>query len=122
MGTSDVVLVSTNAYNPHAEYHAFFHPAQIARPSVQDGEREEHEDMRYFNMLVYKSEFFTGALTADGSLAREHVRDRYYGKSWDAFNAAVERKRPRSAEDVPQNTAFWWLLPDIIVSHDRGCH
>jgi xylulokinase len=58
MGTSDVVLVSTAAYNPHEEYHAFFHPAQIAPPSSQDVDaRQEHEDMRYFNMLVYKSEY-----------------------------------------------------------------
>lgn len=47
LGTSDVVLVSTSSYNPHPEYHAFFHPAQMGAESK----------LRYFNMLVYKSEF-----------------------------------------------------------------
>lgn len=55
LGTSDVVLVATEAYNPHPEFHAFFHPAMIAPPSKQDGERSQHERLRYFNMLVYKS-------------------------------------------------------------------
>ena len=56
LGTSDVVLVSTSIYNPHPEYHAFFHPAQIAPPCTQDtGMRDGHEKLRYFNMLVYKS-------------------------------------------------------------------
>lgn len=53
---------------------------------------------------------------ADGSLTREHVRDKYFNKSWDAFNAAVEELRPKSKEDLPTAAAFWWLLPDIIVS------
>lgn len=56
LGTSDVVLVSTAAYNPHPEFHAFFHPAMIAPPSSQDGARDTSESLRYFNMLVYKSE------------------------------------------------------------------
>lgn len=107
LGTSDVVLVSTAAYNPHPEFHAFFHPAMIAPPSVQDtSAREGHGQLRYFNMLVYKS----------GSLAREHVRDQYFDKSWDKFNEGVERLRPKTADDVINRTAFWWLLPDIIVS------
>lgn len=55
LGTSDVVLVSTAAYNPHPEFHAFFHPAMIAPPSVQDASRDTTESLRYFNMLVYKS-------------------------------------------------------------------
>lgn len=110
LGTSDVVLVSTEKYNPHPEFHAFFHPAMIAPPSVQDvSPRTHHEQLRYFNMLVYKN----------GSLAREHVRDEYYSKSWDGFNAAVEKLRPKSQEDVPERTAFWWLLPEIIVSSLR---
>lgn len=50
MGTSDVVLVSTSTYNPHPEYHAFFHPAQNAPTSGKAGK------LQYFNMLVYKSE------------------------------------------------------------------
>jgi hypothetical protein len=58
MGTSDVVLVSTDNYRPHPEYHAFFHPAQIA-PSTQaemsEGLAKEKARLRYFNMLVYKS-------------------------------------------------------------------
>lgn len=53
LGTSDVVLVSTGVYNPHPEYHAFFHPAQIASP---DQPNSSSKDLRYFNMLVYKSE------------------------------------------------------------------
>lgn len=107
LGTSDVVLVSTAAYNPHPEFHAFFHPAMIAPASSQDGARDTIEQLRYFNMLVYKN----------GSLAREHVRDEYFSKDWDKFNAAVEKLRPKSAEDVPHRTAFWWLLPDIIVGY-----
>lgn len=51
----------------------------------------------------------------DGSLAREHVRDLYFHKSWDKFNAAAESTRPKTAEDLPTEMAFWWLLPDIIV-------
>lgn len=52
----------------------------------------------------------------DGSLAREHVRDKYFNKSWDEFNSAVEALRPKSGSDLPNKAAFWWLLPDIIVS------
>lgn len=52
LGTSDVVLVSTDHYVPDPEYHAFFHPAQI--PHDVGG-----NEMRYFNMLVYKSELTT---------------------------------------------------------------
>ena len=51
----------------------------------------------------------------DGSLAREHVRDQYFDKSWDKFNAAVDSRRPKSADDLPQQAGFYWLLPDIIV-------
>lgn len=58
MGTSDVVLMSTNNYRPHPEYHAFFHPAQIAPSSEIPGENAR---LRYFNMLVYKSESGVGA-------------------------------------------------------------
>jgi xylulokinase len=83
----------------------------IAPPSSQDtAPRAKHEHLRYFNMLVYKN----------GSLAREHVRDEYFDKSWDKFNAAAEKLRPKTADDVPQRTAFWWLLPDIIVSTKRS--
>ncbi|WOO83739.1 putative D-xylulose kinase A [Vanrija pseudolonga] len=114
LGTSDVVMVSTAAYTPHPEYHAFFHPAQIAPPS-KDGTAvagAQAEQLRYFNMLVYKN----------GSLAREHVRDKYFAKCWDDFNAAAERLRPKSAADVPSRTAFWWLLPDIIPANAHGVH
>jgi len=52
---------------------------------------------------------------ADGSLAREHVRDQYFDKSWDKFNAAVDSRRPKSADELPQQAGFYWLLPDIIV-------
>lgn len=58
----------------------------------------------------------------DGSLAREHVRDEYFAKSWDEFNTAAERLRPKTASDVPSRTAFWWLLPDIIVRHSLVRH
>ncbi|ORY30996.1 putative xylulokinase [Naematelia encephala] len=102
LGTSDVVLVSTSSYNPHQEYHAFFHPAQDAESS-QAG-------LRYFNMLVYKN----------GSLAREHVRDRYFDKSWERFNAAVQALRPKAPFDLPMRAAFWWLLPDIIPDGAHG--
>lgn len=44
LGTSDTLLVSTNQYFPHEEYHAFAHPAQTPG-----------QTKRYFNMLVYKS-------------------------------------------------------------------
>lgn len=56
------------------------------------------------------------SLNIDGSLARQHVRDLYFDKSWDKFNAAVEELRPKANTDLPSNAAFWWLLPDIIVS------
>jgi xylulokinase len=58
MGTSDVVLVSTDNYRPHPEYHAFFHPAQIAHSSPHDLDHASKDNarLRYFNMLVYKSE------------------------------------------------------------------
>jgi hypothetical protein len=56
-------------------------------------------------------------LTSDGSLAREHVRDKFFGSaSWDEFNAAAERHRPKTADAEIERTAFWWLLPSIIVS------
>ncbi|WWD22918.1 hypothetical protein CI109_107413 [Kwoniella shandongensis] len=111
LGTSDVVLVSTSKYNPHSEYHAFFHPAQIGPTSVQEqGVREGAEHLRYFNMLVYKN----------GSLTRQHVRDVYFDKSWDAFNQAVEQLRPKSLYDLPGHAAFWWLLPDIIPDGAHG--
>ncbi|WWC92582.1 uncharacterized protein L201_007541 [Kwoniella dendrophila CBS 6074] len=113
MGTSDVVLVSTSTYHPHPDFHAFFHPAQIAPPSSQDTEkREGAESLRYFNMLVYKN----------GSLTRQHVRDLYFDKSWDAFNAAIEELRPKSVEDLPNKTAFWWLLPDILPQGAHGIY
>ncbi|GMK57827.1 hypothetical protein CspeluHIS016_0406610 [Cutaneotrichosporon spelunceum] len=113
LGTSDVVLVSTATYNPHPDFHAFFHPAMIAPPSVQDGARETSETLRYFNMLVYKN----------GSLAREHVRDKYFGSpSWDDFDAGVERLRPKDTSAVLDRMAFWWLLPDIIPSGAHGVY
>ncbi|OCF78763.1 xylulokinase [Kwoniella mangroviensis CBS 8886] len=113
LGTSDVVLVSTSNYHPHPEHHAFFHPAQIAPSSVQDNEkREGAESLRYFNMLVYKN----------GSLTRQHVRDLYFDKSWEAFNAAVEALRPKSVEDLPSKAAFWWLLPDIVPHGAHGIY
>lgn len=101
LGTSDVVLVSTASYNPHPEFHAFLDPA------LGPGEAP-----RYFNMLVYKN----------GSLAREHVRNEYFDASWDAFNAAVERLRPRAPGDAIDATAFWWLLPDIIPAGAKGVY
>jgi xylulokinase len=60
LGTSDVVLVATKYYNPSPEYHAFFHPAQIAPPAQQAANGSangHHEALRYFNMLVYKSKY-----------------------------------------------------------------
>lgn len=101
LGTSDVVLVSTENYNPHPEFHAFLDPA------LGPG-----EPPRYFNMLVYKN----------GSLAREHVRNEYFSSSWAAFDAAVERLRPRKAGDAISATAFWWLLPDIIPAGAKGVY
>jgi xylulokinase len=56
LGTSDVVLVSTSTYNPHPEYHAFFHPAQIVPPTPEEDHEGGQGKLRYFNMLVYKSE------------------------------------------------------------------
>nr|XP_019007704.1 xylulokinase [Kwoniella pini CBS 10737]OCF46485.1 xylulokinase [Kwoniella pini CBS 10737] len=113
LGTSDVVLVSTHKYHPHPDFHAFYHPAQIAPLSVQDTDkREGAEPLRYFNMLVYKN----------GSLTREHVRDLYFNKSWDAFNAAVEALRPVSKDDLPYQAAFWWLLPDIVPHGAHGVY
>lgn len=115
LGTSDTVLVSTSAYRPDPDFHAFFHPAQIVHPSIADGNEEQDDKqntqtpMRYFNMLVYKN----------GSLAREHVRDEYFQGSWEKFNHAVETSRPQGSDALPSSTAFWWLKPDIIVSIER---
>ncbi|WVR08817.1 hypothetical protein IAU60_005875 [Kwoniella sp. DSM 27419] len=94
LSLSHVVLVSTSNYHPSPEFHAFYHPA-----------RSHVESPRYFNMVVYKSE-------------SPHVRDLYYDKSWDQFNAAVERLRAKTVEDLPSSAAFWWLLPDIVYTSD----
>ncbi|ODN86550.1 xylulokinase [Cryptococcus wingfieldii CBS 7118] len=113
LGTSDVVLISTNTYHPDAEHHAFYHPAQIAPPSEQETEkRSGSEPLRYFNMVVYKN----------GSLTREHVRDVYFDKSWDKFNAAIEQLRPKQVTDLPASAAFWWLLPDIVPQGAHGTY
>ncbi|ODO04532.1 hypothetical protein I350_05136 [Cryptococcus amylolentus CBS 6273] len=113
LGTSDVVLISTNTYHPDAEHHAFYHPAQIAPPSEQETEkRSGSEPLRYFNMVVYKN----------GSLTREHVRDIYFDKSWDKFNAAIEQLRPKQVTDLPASAAFWWLLPDIVPQGAHGTY
>ena len=68
------------------------------------------ESLRYFNMLVYKN----------GSLARQHVRDEYYNKSWPEFDEAVEKFRPKNPNDLPKQASFWWLLPDIIPAGASG--
>lgn len=119
LGTSDTVLVSTSNYNPDPEFHAFFHPAQIVPPSKDDPKdlpstssslKQEDHPMRYFNMLVYKN----------GSLAREFIRDQYFNSSWDLFNQAVQSRRPKNANDLPNKTGFWWLKPDIIPTNAQG--
>ncbi|UZJ54916.1 hypothetical protein CBS101457_004236 [Exobasidium rhododendri] len=120
LGTSDTVLVSTSTYNPDAEYHAFFHPAQIGSPMSQEkkatGSAKNNagkvQKMRYFNMLVYKN----------GSLARERIRDDYFDSSWDTFNQAVEASRPKDAHDVLRQTGFWWPKPEIIPDDATGVH
>lgn len=101
LGTSDTVLVSTSTYRPDPEYHAFLHPAQTAGQSA-----------RYFNMLVYKN----------GSLAREHVRDKYFASSWEHFDRAVESSRPKGSIDLRSQTGFWWLKPEIIPADASGVH
>jgi xylulokinase len=120
LGTSDTVLVSTSFYHPDPAFHAFFHPAQIVSPTLQEQESglshfaEKHagkgKRMSYFNMLVYKN----------GSLAREYIRDQYFDSSWDLFNQAVESSRPKNAKDLPTQIGFWWLKPDIIPSNASG--
>ncbi|KAN0062786.1 hypothetical protein ACQY0O_004982 [Thecaphora frezii] len=90
LGTSDTLMVATNRYVPHAEFHAFLHPAQ------SKGKRE------YFNMLVYKS----------GSLAREWVRDQFCEAKWDVFNQQVERWK--LDEEGETRMGFYWLRPEII--------
>ena len=114
LGTSDTVLVATSAYNPDPQYHAFFHPAQIVEPAGDEaqGKAGDRDPMRYFNMLVYKN----------GSLAREHIRDTYFASSWDDFNEAVEKSRPRNEQDRPSQAAFWWLKPEIIPANASGVH
>jgi xylulokinase len=69
-----------------------------------------------FTKVSFRSFKLSRADQIDGSLAREHVRDLYFHKSWDKFNEAAESKRPKTADELPTDTAFWWLLPDIIVS------
>jgi xylulokinase len=104
LGTSDTVLVSTSVYKPDPQFHAFIHPAHVTTPNGND--------MRYFNMLVYKS----------GSLAREYVRDRYCSSSWDQFNNALEKGRCRSKDDQVRKIGFYWLKPDIIPSNAEGVY
>lgn len=95
LGTSDTVLVSTEEYNPHPEFHAFINPASSG---IKKGE------LSWFNMLVYKN----------GSLAREWVRDEYCGKDWGKFNRDVEQNSMKEGEE--RFVAFYWLKPEIIVS------
>jgi xylulokinase len=116
LGSSDVVLVSTSTYAPHLDYHTFVHPAQLVRPPPADrcdkAVSGMEDAMRYFNMLVYKN----------GSLAREHIRDRYFHSSWTSFNAAVETSRSRHAEDLCSQLGFYWLKPDMIPANASGIH
>ncbi|CBQ72155.1 probable XKS1-xylulokinase [Sporisorium reilianum SRZ2] len=100
LGTSDTVMVATHQYVPDADFHAFFHPARL--PSSGDA---------FFNMLVYKS----------GSLAREWIRDQYCQRSWDVFNADVERFRLREGEGE-KRVGFYWLRPEIIPAGASGVH
>lgn len=50
--------------------------------------------------------------SADGSLAREYVRDRHFRSSWDVFNDAITQSY--GTNDFAR-TGFWWLKPEIIV-------
>ena len=132
------MLVSTSSYNPHPEFHNFAHPAQKVSLNKEEklagrfsGEKGTPSNaLRYFAMLVYKSEFERGRchgcmasqltfLLLDGSLARENVRDEYCEGSWDKFNAAVEAVQ----DDLPpKQIGFYWYRPDIIPSGAHKLH
>lgn len=104
LGTSDTILLPSNAYVPDAQYHTFAHPA------ARDGDRSANATAPYFLMFVYKN----------GSLAREWVRNTYCGKSWDAFDQAIET----SAQHAPgsEGVGFYWLRPEILPWDARGTH
>ena len=108
LGTSDTVLVPSNRYAPSNQYHVFEHPASLehAGEQVSSAARTPH----YFLMLVYKN----------GSLAREWVRDTYFGGAWDAFDRALRA----AAADPPSKhgLGFYWLKPEIIPWDARGVH
>lgn len=65
LGTSDTVLLSTTDYAPTPDAHLFSYPANRKGGKVS-----------YMAMLCYKN----------GSLPREHVRDKYAGGSWETFD------------------------------------
>ncbi|PWN47833.1 actin-like ATPase domain-containing protein [Violaceomyces palustris] len=105
LGTSDTVMVSTEEYLPHRDYHAFVHPAQLS-PTPPGGSR------KYFNMLVYKN----------GSLAREWVRDRFFDSDWESFNLGAIRNRPSEKVGRVERAGFYWLKPEIIPPNAEGIH
>nr|CDI52793.1 probable XKS1-xylulokinase [Melanopsichium pennsylvanicum 4] len=108
LGTSDTVMVATDQYVPDPDFHAFFHPAQLA--SSCSGKGNEGGN-KFFNMLVYKS----------GSLAREWIRDEYCQSDWDAFNGHVEKWK-LAEMTKEKRLAFYWLRPEIIPSGASGVH
>ncbi|WVN87199.1 uncharacterized protein L203_102376 [Cryptococcus depauperatus CBS 7841] len=40
----------------------------------------------------------------------------YFDHSWNKFNAAAGLLRPKSVVDLLRQIAFWWLLPDVVIS------
>jgi xylulokinase len=89
LGTSDTVFapVSSPAPDPHGAGHVFGSPA---------------------------GGFMTLTCFANGSLARERVRDQY-GLDWSGFSAALDRTRPGNDGGfmVP------WFVPEITPTVDR---
>lgn len=104
MGTSDTVLLATETYNPHPNYHIMASPAGDA----SDGTRT------YMAMLCYKN----------GSLAREMVRDRIKTpeRDWATFNDQVVSNHPpiiQGAASEQPKFGFYFPKAEIIP---RGVH
>ncbi len=58
-------------------------------------------------------------IPADGSLARENVRDADCDGSWDAFNEAVVETEK---QDKIKEIGYYWYKPDIIPSGAHKIH
>ncbi|XP_010060143.2 xylulose kinase 2 [Eucalyptus grandis] len=94
LGTSDTVFGISSDPQPRLEGHVF--------PNPVDKES-------YMVMLVYKN----------GSLTREDIRNRYAGKSWDAFNKFLEQTPPLNGGKIGFYYKDHEILPPLPVGFHR---